>query len=92
MTRNYYEAEAARLRHLERYHDYLRSGRWADIKREIWWRDEGYCQRCGEKCGRDLPGNVHHKTYRNLFNEHNHLNDLELLCRDCHRAQHGFRT
>jgi cytochrome c len=31
---------------------------------------------------------IHHKTYKNIFNEK--MEDLELLCHSCHQQEHGF--
>jgi hypothetical protein len=33
---------------------------------------------------------VHHKHYRHVFNELEHIECLELLCEDCHRYHHGL--
>ena len=61
---------------------YLRSRHWKETARakrkQVGWR----CQRCGERKRLD----VHHKTYIRLGREK--LNDLEALCRECHRKEH----
>jgi 5-methylcytosine-specific restriction endonuclease McrA len=57
-----------------------------------WWRDlssfkrrsVGKCERCGSK--KHLQS--HHKVYRqNWFDTE--PGDLEVLCRNCHNAEHG---
>lgn len=54
---------------------------WKEKRRLVIERESGLCQRCKN------PGNqVHHLTYRRLFNED--LNDLELLCVGCHHEEH----
>lgn len=32
---------------------------------------------------------VHHKCYRHVFEEIDHLDDLEVLCHSCHEREHG---
>jgi len=32
---------------------------------------------------------VHHKCYKHVFNEKDHLEDLEVLCQDCHDKEHN---
>jgi 5-methylcytosine-specific restriction endonuclease McrA len=41
-----------------------------------------------EKCDSTINLIVHHKTYVNLFNEFQHLDDLTLLCKECHKKNH----
>jgi 5-methylcytosine-specific restriction endonuclease McrA len=66
------------------YFTFLRSRYWAYIKKRVLKRDKNMCKKCGYKSGLQ----VHHKTYKNHFNEHNHLGDLITLCRNCHKAEH----
>jgi len=68
----------------QKYSDYLFSDEWQILRQAIILRDKGTCQKCGEH-GTD----VHHKTYQRLFNEC--LDDLILLCRDCHRQLHNIQ-
>jgi 5-methylcytosine-specific restriction endonuclease McrA len=92
MHRTYYESEARRLEHEQRYRAYLNTDRWAEIKRAIWCRDNGMCQECGKACGQDRPGHVHHNSYAHLFDERNNLDDLDLLCVECHDKRHNNRS
>lgn len=54
----------------------------------------GLCERCREK-GLIVPGEmVHHKIHLNSVNMYDpdvalNFENLELLCRDCHAAEHG---
>jgi hypothetical protein len=50
-------------------------------------RAKGLCERCGAK-----GFQVHHKTYAHRGQEDDHLEDLELLCIDCHAYHHGRST
>ena len=65
------------------YTEYLKTERWQQKRQqaiEFW----------GERCMvGDSPEalNVHHRTYRNLGNEH--ILDLVVLCSDCHALFHG---
>jgi hypothetical protein len=66
------------------YADYLTSGRWLAVRRHMLRRSGGVCQRC-HRHGQLLD--VHHRDYRHLGAERER--DLIVLCRDCHRAEHG---
>lgn len=66
-----------------KYKEYIKSKEWLDIRLDI-IQTRKCCERCGSK--RQLQ--VHHKTYKNLFNEE--PEDLELLCARCHMNEHGL--
>lgn len=61
---------------------------WRTVRAYIVKRDFGVCCRCGK------PGEiVHHKTYLTPQNINNpdvtlNVDNLELLCRDCHACEH----
>ena len=68
------------------YYEYLVSPWWTARKAAV-IRYRGYrCQRCGLKPSNGLQ--LHHRTYVRLFREL--PEDLELLCVDCHRREHGL--
>ena len=69
----------------EAYLAYLRGPIWAEKRYWKFRLAKFRCERCSNK-NRKLE--VHHKTYRNLFNEP--MEDLELLCCDCHQWKHGL--
>jgi 5-methylcytosine-specific restriction endonuclease McrA len=77
----------------DRYTSYLATAHWVR-KREEALQAAGYrCERCGFYGQRDQDGrrhglDVHHLTYERLG--HEHLADLETLCRTCHREEHGL--
>ena len=56
------------------------------VKREVRKRAQGHCELCGIPC----PGEIHHKTYSHLYRDGDltPADDLQLLCRDCHKASH----
>ena len=64
------------------YKQYLKSDKWHKKRLAVLQRDGFRCVRCGSK--NQLQ--VHHKTYRNIFNEP--LSDLITLCKKCHKKQH----
>ena len=66
----------------KKYHAYLKSLEWM-VKREGLFTSRG--KRC-ELCGAMKYIQVHHLTYDNIYNEP--LEDLLLVCRDCHKGIH----
>jgi 5-methylcytosine-specific restriction endonuclease McrA len=74
------------------YDEFLDSPYWIGLsewlKQSVAWR----CRRRG--CGRFLYRGlqVHHKTYAHRGLEYpDHLDDLEVLCPDCHKQTHGLK-
>jgi hypothetical protein len=68
-----------------RYQEYLTHplSPWQNLRAQVKARDK-VCTACGQKSG---IMNVHHITYARIGNES--LEDLRLLCRACHREEHG---
>lgn len=75
------------------YKKYLQSKKWQEKRIKVFERAKsnanssnkyGICERCGYEPKRNCL-QVHHKTYIHLFNEP--LEDLELLCPNCHKAE-----
>lgn len=64
------------------YYEYMSSKRWRVKRRQAL---DHYGCTCG-RCGSDELLQVHHKTYKRLG--HELMSDLEILCRDCHMAEH----
>jgi hypothetical protein len=67
------------------YPIFLKSKYWAAVRTIILNRDNKSCKSCGSK----FQLHVHHKTYNNHFNEHNHLADMVTLCHLCHKKEHS---
>jgi 5-methylcytosine-specific restriction endonuclease McrA len=65
------------------YFDFLRTPYWRIVSRHVRIQ-RGACNRCGARSGLQ----AHHLTYEHHGWEHEHLDDLEVLCRDCHRVEH----
>jgi|APGre2960657404_1045060.scaffolds.fasta_scaffold07124_1 5-methylcytosine-specific restriction endonuclease McrA len=64
------------------YREYLSSKRWRAKRRKALDHYGCVCSRCGS----DELLQVHHKTYKRLG--HELMSDLEILCRNCHMAEH----
>ena len=63
------------------YNVYLQSDEWNTKRYIVLSRDHFKCV----KCPSTINLNVHHKTYQNVyFEEDNHFEDLETLCKICH--------
>ncbi|MGE0536623.1 MAG: HNH endonuclease [Pirellulales bacterium] len=54
---------------------------WSRVKLAVFKRDGFKCRTCGST--RRLR--AHHKSYRHLWDELNHLDDLATQCANCHR-------
>lgn len=65
------------------YADYLRTTEWA-LTRDLALRRAGH--RC-QVCNGNRRLQVHHRTYDRVRCER--LDDLTVLCRDCHAGHHG---
>lgn len=68
---------------MNKYKQYLLSKEWLEIRLDII-----QTRKCCERCGSKQRLQVHHTTYKNLFNEE--PEDLELLCSGCHMSEHGL--
>ena len=72
---------------------FYKSKRWQKVRKLVWARDRGLCQRCLAK-GRIVEGStIHHireLTQENLNDDNVSVNpeNLITLCRDCHAAVH----
>ena len=64
-----------------------RGGRkaWLRLKDEVWSRDRGVCQLCDRTA--TVP-EYHHAVFRSQGGE-DRLNNVILLCFDCHHTIHG---
>lgn len=68
------------------YVKFLQSKYWEEIRKIVLKRDNYRCILCGSLDNLQ----VHHNTYRHLKNEHNHLETLDTLCRNCHFETHCY--
>ncbi len=69
-----------------KYTNYLRSPGWKKKRRERLQYANNQCERCQEPLT-ERTAEVHHRTYARFGNEL--LEDLEALCRPCHRRHHA---
>lgn len=70
----------------EAYLMFLKSDFWINLTRRK-CKQAGRCNRCGSR--KKLQS--HHKFYRNHWFD-TIIEDLECLCRNCHRNHHGIKT
>ena len=68
------------------YKKFLKGRYWSYVKNLVYKRDGKLCSRCPSSTYLQ----IHHTTYNNHFNEHNHLEDLIILCKDCHEKEHNI--
>lgn len=62
----------------EKYNQYLNGNTWKDKRHRVLKRDDYLCQ----ACLRNNATEVHHKTYKHVFNEP--LFELVAVCKSCH--------
>lgn len=74
------------LHHSGKYREYLRSPEWKAKRERALVLGAHRCCRCLQ-VGGELD--VHHVSYERLFDEIDE--DLEVLCRTCHEAEHAAR-
>ena len=66
-----------------KYDEFLKTKYWMAVSRFV--REKaGKC----EECGSTTNLHVHHLSYENHGCEHEHLDDLKCLCKDCHLKAH----
>lgn len=69
------------------YRAHLKSAKWRKLRKAKLDASHGQCERCGSWHGRR---EVHHKTYERLGDER--IEDLLVLCTDCHAAEDKIRA
>ncbi|NEU73911.1 HNH endonuclease [Hassallia byssoidea VB512170] len=67
-----------------KYHEYINSQEWQEVRKLALQRSGSKCQICGSKNSLD----VHHNSYDNLGNERENLEDLVVLCSEHHQLYH----
>ena len=70
------------------YKKFLQSAYWTYVRNLVFKRDGKLCSRCPNT----TKLQIHHTTYNNHFNEHNHLEDLIVLCKCCHEKEHNIEN
>lgn len=73
-----------KIQRRKEYGGYLESDHWKAIRKAALQQSNYQCSKCGSKS--DL--NVHHKTYARKG--HERLDDLEVLCYQCHMETHAY--
>jgi len=72
------------------YKDYTESPIWKYTSSIIKTLRGYTCERC-KNISHPAHLVVHHKRYDHIGSELQHLDDIELLCTDCHMEEHGIR-
>ena len=68
------------------YNDFLQTAYWAHTRYEKLSKIGYNCQLCGKKT--KIP-NIHHNTYEHHGREMEYLDDLIVLCPECHKKFHN---
>ena len=74
------------VKHWKSYEQYIQSEEWQASRKLILERDDYQCTMCGS----NKTLQIHHITYENLY--HENMNDLIVLCADCHTETHRNTT
>ena len=80
-----------------KYQRYIRSKEFKEIKQIIEERDHRRCACCGwspDDGDTDTKRTLtcHHRTYKHLYHELEHPEDLITICNVCHRAIHAAHS
>lgn len=70
----------------DEYKSYLKSKEWFSVRESLFLIRGKRCERCLST--ENIQ--VHHIHYRNIFREK--LEDLMVVCKDCHRKIHGLNS
>lgn len=70
----------------ENYNIFLQSDYWKKVRQIKIEQTGRKCQICGSR--KELS--VHHNSYAHHYQEHKHLEDLVVLCRNCHKKFHNI--
>lgn len=69
------------------YLEFLNTEYWQGVRSKIIERDK-----CCRMCGKNSDFVVHHIYYTHRGDELNHLDDLTLVCGNCHQIIHTYYT
>ena len=69
------------------YLEFLKTEYWQEVRSKIIARDK-----CCRMCGKKIDFEVHHIYYTHRGDELNHLDDLTLVCSNCHQIIHTSYT
>ena len=78
-----FEAKMAALQ----YADFLETTYWRILREYIILRRGERCERCNSRFRRGLQ--IHHRTYSHRGSEWRYMEDLEVLCMNCHQQEHS---
>lgn len=75
----------------KRYKAYLRSDDFDVVRQAVFERDNHHCMCCG-RTSEEATLVPHHNSYKHLYNELEHLDDMTTVCKICHRSIHINRA
>ncbi len=74
-----------------RYQEYLKTDKWQRIAKQRMEIDGNKCVMCGSRGTTANPLEVHHLSYKWLYQEENRIyQDLCTLCHCCHKQVHAL--
>jgi 5-methylcytosine-specific restriction endonuclease McrA len=75
----------------EKYRQYLQSDKWKHIAQQRLEIDSYQCTMCGTRGTPANPLEIHHLSYKFLYNEEERVyQDLVTLCHCCHKLTHNL--
>lgn len=75
----------------DRYLQYLKSDKWKEIAMKRMEIDGNQCTCCGSRGTVRNPLEVHHLSYKYIYNEETRIyEDLTTLCHCCHKGLHNI--
>ena len=88
-TKEEHSAFVGRLRAMP-YGEFLQTPYWWMVRNFVVATRGARCCKCGESWLVRI--NVHHRTYEHRGEEFDHLEDLDVLCEECHSGIHAVKT
>ena len=65
---------------------------WGSVAKQVWKRDKAICQFCGKQARRRSTFHIHHITSFEVKHLRTKLNNLVLLCPECHHWVHSNKN
>lgn len=68
---------------------------WSEVVKKVWERDNAYCQNCGKHHNTELNRgsfHIHHIISFQVKEHRSELENLTLLCKECHRWVHSKKN
>ena len=69
--------------------DFYSTSEWKKVYPQVWKRDKAICQKCGIEKNNDIQFHIHHIVSFQDKSLRCDINNLVLLCKDCHIFVHS---